>query len=403
VSSPSGIDAIRDRLGSISAVESLRPYDNRLKVTPEDTDQVAAILGFANAERIVVEPCGAGTKRPKTVANTPILHLSTERMNTVCEHTWQDLTCTVQAGCTWQTLQDTLARHGQFVALDPLFAERATVGGIIATNDSGSLRLKYGSLRDLVIGMTIVLADGTIAKSGGKVVKNVAGYDLHKLMIGAEGTLGVVTEVTFRLHAIPRHTRSFSFRSQSIEPLGDLLLQLLDSHLGIQAMQLHSARSEALLDVQLAALPEVIASQTDNLRTLAERANLPMADADEGVWRKRESFYALEDEKMSKVTMLPSQIAPLSRVLREVGGVAITQATGIMVACLPYNDLKRKEVLAFRTCVEEAGGSLTPVANCALRFEVPGKLPDSIDLMRRIKHQFDPNNILNPGRAIGGI
>ncbi len=134
------------------------------------------------------------------------------RFDRVLEHTWQDLTCTVQAGCTWQSLQDALAQHGQFVALDPLWPERATVGGIIASNDSGSLRLRYGSLRDLVIGMTVVLADGTVAQVGGKVVKNVAGYDLHKLLIGAFGTLGVITEVTFRLHAIPRHTAQLHCR-----------------------------------------------------------------------------------------------------------------------------------------------------------------------------------------------
>ena len=133
------------------------------------------------------------------------------RLAALREHTWQDLTCTVEAGCTWSSLQSGLAQHAQQVALDPLWPERATIGGAIATNDSGSLRLRYGSLRDLVIGMTIVLADGTIAKTGGKVVKNVAGYDLHKLMIGAFGTLGVVTEVTFRLHAIPKHTETLTF------------------------------------------------------------------------------------------------------------------------------------------------------------------------------------------------
>ena len=101
------------------------------------------------------------------------------------------MTCTVEAGCTWAAMQAALARHGQMVALDPLWPEKATVGGVVATNDSGCFRLKYGGLRDLIIGMTIVLADGTIAKTGGKVVKNVAGYDLHKLMTGAFGTLGV--------------------------------------------------------------------------------------------------------------------------------------------------------------------------------------------------------------------
>src|ERR1700733_8207796 len=116
----------------------------------------------------------------------------------------------VEAGCTWASLQSTLGQHGQFVALDPLWPERATVGGIVATNDGGSLRLKYGSLRDLIIGMTVVLADGTIAKTGGKVVKNVAGYDLHKLMTGSFGTLGIITEINFRLHPVETSVRTWS-------------------------------------------------------------------------------------------------------------------------------------------------------------------------------------------------
>ena len=110
------------------------------------------------------------------------------------EHAWADLTVTVEAGCTIAELQRTLAQHGQRLAMDPLWPERATIGGILATNDSGALRLGYGSLRDLIIGITLALADGTVASSGGKVVKNVAGYDLPKLATGSLGTLGVITQ-----------------------------------------------------------------------------------------------------------------------------------------------------------------------------------------------------------------
>ena len=120
------------------------------------------------------------------------------------------MTCTVEAGCTWAAMQSELAHHGQMVALDPLWPERATVGGIVAANDGGALRLKYGGLRDLIIGMTVVLADGTIAKTGGKVVKNVAGYDLHKLMTGSFGTLGVIAEVNFRLHPLEANTQTWT-------------------------------------------------------------------------------------------------------------------------------------------------------------------------------------------------
>ncbi len=124
----------------------------------------------------------------------------------------------------------------------------------MATNDSGALRLRYGGLRDLIIGMTIVLADGTIAHTGGKVVKNVAGYDLHKLMIGAFGTLGVITSVNFRLHSKPQCTQSFSVSAPDAEPLGKLMLKLLHAQLSTVAIQLRGTAAGFDLDIQLASL-----------------------------------------------------------------------------------------------------------------------------------------------------
>ena len=148
-------------------------------------------------------PRGGGTKLGW--ANSPAragLILSTARLTEVIEHAWADLTVSVGAGCTVQRLQEALAQHGQRLALDPLWPEKATVGGVLSTNDSGALRLRFGALRDLIIGVTVALPDGTLASSGGKVVKNVAGYDLPKLVTGALGTLGVITRAVFRLHPL---------------------------------------------------------------------------------------------------------------------------------------------------------------------------------------------------------
>ena len=127
------------------------------------------------------------------------------------------------------------------IALDPLWPERATVGGIVSTNDSGALRLKYGSLRDLIIGMTLVLADGTIAKTGGKVVKNVAGYDLHKLMTGGFGTLGVIAEVNFRLHPFEQNAQTWTISAPpGLCSLDAPLRALLDSQMSPSCMQIRS-------------------------------------------------------------------------------------------------------------------------------------------------------------------
>ena len=394
------IDSIRERLAAIVGEDHVVTRKSFLAAGPADTQQVAAILSLANSEGLIVEPWGAGAKYNLMAEAGPSLLLCTDRLNTVREHTWQDLTCTVEAGCHWNTLQTTLARHGQLVALDPLYPDHATVGGIVATNDSGCLRLKYGSLRDLVIGMTIVLADGTIAKSGGKVVKNVAGYDLHKLMIGAEGTLGIITEVTFRLHAIPRHTRSFTFTDPTPQPLGELLLSLLNSHLNTQAIQLRNSRDGFHLDVQLAALPEVISQQADTLSSMAKHFQLSLADSPEDVWQARQTISSQRGICTMKATMLPSQIPTVMAMVHALGGTAAIQASGIMIAHTPPNV---EGILQLRAQLEESTGSLTVLRDGPKGIGRWGKLPDSIDLMRRIKHQFDPNNILNPGRFIGGI
>src|SRR5437867_6320775 len=166
---------------------------------PGDSAAVAGVLSRANLAGLAVIPRGGGTKldwgRPPRRADVV---LSTARLARVLEHAWADMTATVEAGCTLARLQQTLAEHGQRLACDALWPERATIGGVLAANDNGPLRARFGALRDLIIGVTLVLADGTVAKSGGKVVKNVAGYDLPKLATGSFGTLAVITQAVFR-------------------------------------------------------------------------------------------------------------------------------------------------------------------------------------------------------------
>jgi glycolate oxidase FAD binding subunit len=396
------LQTIADDLAAISGPEHLCVDENTFNIAPANTEEIAAVLRYANRNSITVAPWGGGTKQSWGNPIHPSLIIHTRRLDTVREHTWQDMTCTVQAGCIWSSIQQSLAKHGQFVALDPLWPDRATIGGIAATNDSGSLRLKYGSLRDLIIGMTIVLADGTIARSGGKVVKNVAGYDLHKLMTGAFGTLGVITEITFRLHSIPRHVRSFTVSSFDVEPLGQLLMKIIDSHLSTQSLQLRSSSSGFALDLRLATLPEVIRDQASSLSQLARSVQLEATESDSDVWNARQEHFDQTECFLVKATMLPSDISTIAATIHTLGGTSVTQAPGIMTASIPATESSQFEHL--RDKLESIGGSLTVLHHPAHAIPVASTVPsDTLPLMRELKHRFDPNRILNPGRFVGGI
>src|SRR5215471_15513456 len=169
-------------LRTATAGDSVCGVPPQFVAEPENEEQLASLLSCADDTGVAVVPRGRGTKldwgNPPERAE---VILSTARLDRVLEHAWADLTVSVEAGCTVAKLQETLAKHGQRLAIDALWPERGTIGGLLSTNDSGPLRLRFGSLRDLVIGVTIALPDGTVASSGGKVVKNVAGYDLPKL------------------------------------------------------------------------------------------------------------------------------------------------------------------------------------------------------------------------------
>ena len=392
--------AITAPLAAITGPEYVRAWSGAIGVAPANTEEVGAILRFAHDNRFTVVPYGAGTKQGWGHPVQPTLMLEMHRLSLLREHTWQDMTCTVEAGCTWSSMQSALVQHGQWVGLDPLWPGRATVGGIVATNDSGALRLRYGGLRDLIIGMTIVLADGTVAKTGGKVVKNVAGYDLHKLMIGAFGTLGVITSVNFRLHSIPRCTQSFTFSAPTAEPLGEFLLKLLHEQLSTLSIQLRGTAEGFHLDIQLASLPEVLRTQADLLESLARVEGLSAQGAAAEVWDIRQQ--QLDQDFACKATLLPSEIAPFAESVRALGGESVTQATGIMMASFPAAAAAGLPQL--RRGLEEASGSLMVLKQPAeTSLDCWGTPPDSFPLMREIKRRFDPESILNPGRFLGGI
>jgi glycolate oxidase FAD binding subunit len=367
-----------------------------------NTEETSAVLRIANGHGVRVVPFGGGTKQSWGNPGNATLRVITHRMNTVREHTWQDMTCVVEAGCRWAAMQTALKEHGQFVALDPLWPEAATIGGVAATNDSGVLRLRYGSLRDLVIGMTVVLADGTIAKTGGKVVKNVAGYDLHKLMTGAHGTLGVITEVNLRLHSIPLHTTDLTVSSSDAEPLGKLLLQVMDSHLSTHALQLRGEKDGFHLDLQLVAMPEVLTAQAVAFGAMAQTLKLTATGCDATVWGFKQELADSVADVLFKATLLPTEIWGFTTAVHALGGECVTQAVGVMLATVPIAAIAR--IPHLRQQLEAKSGSLTILRQPAgTGLDAWGTPPDTLPLMQKVKQRFDPNNILNTGRYLGGI
>ena len=399
---------ILDGLRSLLPVDLIGEHEAKPCAFPRTTEQVAAVTRYANQHNLSIEIVGAGTKRTWGNPIATDILLETTRLTGVISHSWQDLTATVPAGTPWSTMQRILATHNQQVALDPLWPETATVGGIIATNDSGALRHMYGSLRDLIIGMTIVLADGTIAKSGGKVVKNFAGYDLHKLMTGAFGTLGVITEVTFRLHPVPHHAQTFTISAAQVAQLAPLMKSIRDSHLLTQAIQLRGSAQNLHLDVQLTAHPD--AKHEKLLQQMTEVESLPIELNSSQKLDARESLLAQAGQLILKATMLPTNVPAFAAEVIEKGGEFVVQSLGIMYASFPADELSYSLAEEFRNHVGLQGGTTFLLAHSASvsqsetwAMATEGELPSALSLMSEIKHRFDPNRVLNPGRFLGGI
>ncbi len=354
-------------------------------IEPRTARETADALADANARERLVAPRGGGSKLDwgNAGARADVV-LSTASMNRVVEHAWADMTVTVEAGCTVATLQQTLAEHGQRLAIDVLWPERATIGGILATNDSGVLRLRFGSLRDLVIGMTVALPDGTLAMSGGKVVKNVAGYDLPKLMTGALGTLGVITQAVFRLHPIPHHTRTLTAQLPNAEAAQKLMIAIQDSQLAHSALQFRTDASS--VDVLLEGTEAGIQAQQATLATMAA-----FTEGSATSWNARQELWPAET--IAKISVLPSQIAETLQQLNPTR--AVMQATGIGHVTLTGDPA------AARRIVEAKGGSLVLLTPSSI--DAWGNPGDALPVMRAVKQQFDPNAILNRGRYVGGL
>ena len=392
------------------AIDGVQP---QMVAAPGSAEDLARALKWANAAGLKVVPRGGGTKigwgNPPSGCD---LVLSTERLNKVLEHAWADMTVIVEAGCRVADLQARLAEHGQRLAVDPLWPEKATIGGILSTNDSGNLRVRFGSLRDLIIGITIALPDGTLAKSGGKVVKNVAGYDLAKLLTGAQGTLGVIVQAIFRLHPAPRQRRSLTFTGTP-ESLNHLLLAIQDSKLAFTGLQLRAGKGSAALDIRFAGTPQGIEAQINQVLQIA--GGTAYSDAPQDAWSAHQVLWdaAGTSSLVAKVSVLPAQLAKACALVQAAAEAqsltwsTVLQSIGVGYVRLDGPESRlRPALVGLRDEVAKLGGHFV-VLGCPLevkrRLDVWGPASDAQPLMVRIKQRFDPAGTLNPGRFAGGI
>jgi glycolate oxidase FAD binding subunit len=397
-----------------SAADALAGVEPQVVLAPANELQLASALRQANDSRLAVIPRGGGTKLawgcPPARAQVV---LSTARLNKVIEHAWADLTVSVEAGCTIRELQSALARHNQRLGVDVLWPKSATVGGILSTNDSGALRLRFGALRDLIIGVTIALPDGTLASSGGKVVKNVAGYDLPKLVTGAFGTLGVITRAVFRLHPLPQSARTFSCLAHDAAEAQRILLAVQDSKLAHTALQVRFIESaQPQVDVLFEATEAGLAAQAVQLKSLVAPA--PTTEAEPPVWNARQELYSAARHQESpcaiaKLSVLPSQIAQTAEAIaslartNQLQASSVFQATGlgcVLFAGVPSAFHAALQLL--RAQLESSGGSLFLAHYPAdMPFLSPwGNFGDTLPLMRALRLQLDPYQTLNPSRLL---
>jgi glycolate oxidase FAD binding subunit len=399
------------------AVDGVRPS---IVVEPGTIEETSEVMKLASREGLAVSPRGGGTKIG--LGNPPRqvdLILSTARMDGIIEHVPGDQIVRVQAGLKLQDLQESLAESDQMLGVDPP-EEGATIGGIAAANSSGPRRLRYGTVRDLIIGIKVVLADGTVAKAGGKVVKNVAGYDLSKLFTGSLGTLGVIAEANFRLHPIRETARTVFLEVDDHEKIADVTQELTHSSFSqfvLDALEIRWEGDRGVIAALFEGIEPAVEAQssvaTEVLRSHGETSVLGEEDGEE-FW---ESFARRPWDAGDVGLKIGAPPSDLTAVLASVLGAAERAGvearlsghagTGVTFAGLSGGEDGLVEVVeeVREIRVRRSGSVVVQEAPLTVkeRLDAWGAGGDYLGLTRRVKEKFDPGYTMNPGRFLGGI
>ena len=410
VSSRSGNNA-RAATGA-DAVDGVIP---RLVAEPVDGDAMGATLAWAASERLRVLIAGGRTKLAWGTPTGPIdLLLSTSRMHAVVAHRHGDLTATVEAGAPLASVNASLGAKGQWIPWDPPWSSRATIGGIVATNDSGPRRHASGAPRDSIIGMTMARADGALAKAGGIVVKNVAGYDLSRLLNGSFGCLGVVVTATFKLAPRPPASRTVTVELATLEAAAPVLRDVMAVSLTPTAVEVASPPARVLLRFE--SVEEATVEQANAALRLVGHygpARLVAGDEEAAAWRDHARHWEA-DGTLIKLSTLPAELVPTLEWVEQAtsrAGLELSLAGrgGLGVVDLRLQgplEAQARLVTDLRARLPIGRGSaVIRRAEPALRQRVDawGPIGDSLRVMQAVKRRFDPAGLLNAGRGPGGL
>lgn len=398
--------------GVHDAVDGVRP---RLAAEPATRDALAATLAWAASERLRVLVAGGRTKLAWGAPAVPAdLLLSTAGLHGVVEHRHGDLTATVEAGATLASTNAALAAHGQRLPWDPPWPDRATIGGIVATNDSGPRRHGHGAPRDAIIGVTLARMDGRVAKAGGIVVKNVAGYDLARLLTGSFGCLGVILTATFKLAPAPPASRTVEVEVGDLEAAAPVAGDLARSTLTPTAIEVAAPPPRLL--IRFESVEASVSQQAAAACAIvgARGAAVVLAGEEErAAWRRQAAHWSAGGT-LVKLSAAPADLFPaLVRFRDEAAAagvdVAVAGRAGLGVVDVRLDgsaDAQARLVEELRSRLPAGRGSAVirrGDPDLRRRVDAWGPIGDSLRVMQAIKRQFDPDGLLNTGRGPGGL
>jgi glycolate oxidase FAD binding subunit len=377
-------------------------------VEPADAADLAATLQSASRSKHSTVLRGGGTKLAwgRTPSSVDLI-VSTAKLNTLLVHRHGDLTATAHAGVTLAQLNRELARHGQWLPVDSAF-DAATIGGIVATNDSGPLRHRYGTPRDLLIGVTLALTDGRLVKAGGTVVKNVAGYDLGKLVSGSFGSLAAIVDATFKLLPIPPASATLEATYDNGEVLARDAMQISSSQLEPVAFDVRLDEARYRLFVCFASSPAAVTAQTESAqRLMSVPSTLLTGDQEAAAWESQVRAPWGGTGTVVRFGWLPAKLAEMISLMDDIqkiaGPVLMGGRVGTGAGLLALTGDARSHV-----AVVERMRSSVWVGNVAVlrgdpdlkkHVDVWGPPASAVAAGRALKQMFDPEGILNAGRG----